>query len=124
MCRERTLWIGDAVVLILVTAAGFFTHGTQAHVGRMALTATLTVGTWFLAAWPLNLMRFPQARQGFWWLRLVWAAALATPLALTLRAWILMQPLAPLFAPAAFAFNALGVFLWRLLVAWRCPVQG
>ncbi len=123
MCRNQTLWIGDAVVLALMTTIGFLVHGTQGQIGRLALTAVLAALAWYLAAGPLGLLRFPQARQGRWWLRLVWAEGLATPLALSLRGVLLMQPIAPMFVVAAFTFNTLGLFLWRLLVAWRCPAS-
>ncbi len=120
MCSKRALWIGDALVLFLITYIGFVTHGTQGYIGRWLLTAVLTLVAWYLAAVPVGLMDPEKAARKTGWLYVLWATLLSAPLALAARALLLHRAIPPTFPPAAAAFNGLAMLLWRGLFALRC----
>jgi hypothetical protein len=111
------LWLGDALVLALMTVAGFASHdllGPEGASGIRMLTTFLP----FLAAWLLvapHLGAFDRnhvtdARQ-LW--RPFWAMVLAAPLGAWLRGVWLGAPILPVFVAVVGGLNALALLVWR-----------
>lgn len=115
--QSRTLLIvGDIVTLTLVTAIGFATHGTLGTAGMRMLTTFLPLLiAWaavapFLGAYDLFQARDPRQ---LW--RVLWAAALAAPLAAWLRGVWLNAPILPVFVLVLASVGAAGLLIWRLI---------
>ncbi len=121
MCGKRALWLGDVLVLLIMTTVGFLVHGTLAQVARLALTAALVAAAWLAVAASLGLMEQTWIDIPRWWLRIVWAVVLAVPLALTVRGLLLRQDVNPMFPLAMSTFSSVGLLIWRGWFRYKCP---
>ncbi|MBM3121426.1 MAG: DUF3054 domain-containing protein [Chloroflexi bacterium] len=113
------LLLGDALVVLLTSLAGFAQHGElmTAGVGRVAATAVPFAVAWFLTApWLgcFDLDRMP--RLSYLW-RVPAAAVLAAPLGAVLRGLWLEAPVLPIFAVVMAAVLGAGMLVWRVLAA-------
>jgi len=111
---QRFSWLplsGDAAALLVVTAVGFAAHG-ELHTAawRMAATFLPLLLGWLLAGGALGCFRRTACRP----LRLLWAVALAVPLAAWLRGLWLARPVPPVFVLVLGGFTALALGVWRL----------
>ena len=114
---------GDALVLLLVTWAGFGTHGESIFTPRwLATFLPLCVG-WGLAAPWLGLYRPDMAVRAAQVWRVLVAMLLAGPLATWLRGLILNAPILPVFVIVLTGVAGLGMLLWRLLFTWIVNLQ-
>lgn len=113
------LIFGDGLVLALVTAAGFATHGTlQSAGGRLLATFIPLLAIWLLLAALLGQFRpefLNQPRQ-LW--RVVAAAALASLAAVFGRAAWTGGIITPLFVLILVATNTLTMLVWRALLVF------
>ncbi len=120
MNMKRTLILGDALALLLVTIIGFATHGETelAFLPRLAAAFVPLTLAWFLLAPWFGLFDESTIRDA----RQLWRPALtvlfAAPLAVILRAAWLNAAALPLFALIFGLTNALGMVLWRGLWLW------
>ncbi len=108
---------GDILTLILVTVAGFATHGTAATAGGRMFTTLIPLAlAWFLSGPFLgcyDLERASQPRQ-LW--RPFWAMALAGPLAAWGRALMLGNaPILPVFVLVLMGVGAFSLLAWRII---------
>ena len=108
------LLVGDALVLALMTIAGFASHDELGTAGVRMLTTFLP----FLVAWLLaaphigafNRNHVTDVRQ-LW--RPFWAMILAAPLAAWLRGAWLGAPILPVFVAVVGGLNAMAMLAWR-----------
>jgi hypothetical protein len=120
------LFIGDALVLALMTVVGFASHdliGSGGGTGLRMLTTFLP----FLAAWLLVAPHVGAFNPGYvtdtrqlW--RPFWAMVLAAPFGALLRGVWLGTPILPVFVVVVGGLNALALLAWRtvyLLIASR-----
>ncbi len=112
--EQRTLMIGDIVVLAITTAFGFANHGTLGSAGlRILATLVPLLTAWFLISPWLGVFdgtRVMDPRQ-LW--RPLLAMILSAPFAAFLRGAWLAQPILPLFVVVIGGFSALAVVSWR-----------
>ena len=117
MGRRPLLALGDGLVILLVTAVGFATHGElgTAPLGRLLATLLPLALGWALAAPWLGL--FDPAVTGsprmLW--RPAYAMLLAGPLAAFLRGVALNSVILPIFVAAFTLSSAFAMTLWRAL---------
>jgi asparagine N-glycosylation enzyme membrane subunit Stt3 len=116
--RRAILLLGDILVLAVVTAVGFASHGTLDSAGTRMLTTFLPVlAAWFMTA-PLLGVYDPQ-RAADWrqlW-RPFWAMVLAGPMAALLRGFWLNSPILPVFVVVLGGISAMSILGWRLIYA-------
>jgi len=116
--RRAILLVGDILVLAVVTAVGFASHGTLGSAGTRMLTTFLPVlAGWFMTA-PFLGVYDPQ-RAADWrqlW-RPFWAMVLAGPMAALLRGFWLNSPILPVFVVVLGGISALSILSWRLIYA-------
>lgn len=116
---ERRAAVGDAVVLVLVTVAGFATHLTLDAFWRMAITVVGSLLAWFLVAPLLGV--FSEANilnpKELWRVGLAWV--IAAPLATFLRGLALARDIPPAFVVVVILVNGFSLVAWRLLLGWR-----
>ena len=116
------LFVGDAIVILLITIAGFISHGEGSAVLRMLTTfLPLCVG-WGFAATVLGLYETQLAtdlRQAW---RSIFAALLGVPLAAWLRGIWLNSPILPIFVGVLFAVTAVSLTFWRSI--WALIIKG
>jgi asparagine N-glycosylation enzyme membrane subunit Stt3 len=116
--RRAILLAGDILVLAVVTAVGFASHGTLGSAGARMLTTFLPVlAGWFMTA-PFLGVYDPQ-RAADWrqlW-RPFWAMLLAGPMAALLRGFWLNSPILPVFVVVLGGISALSILGWRLIYA-------
>ena len=111
------LLAGDALILGIVTVAGFASHGTLGTAGQRMLTTFLPL----LIAWILiapHLGVFNRELLADWrqlW-RPFWAMILAAPLATFLRGAVLGSPILPIFVVVLGGISALALLAWRVVV--------
>lgn len=114
MNKSSLLWIGDVLVIGLVTAIGFATHGTLQTAGWRFFTTfvPLTIA-WWLVAFPAGLMQVSATRKlsDLW--KPVWAGILTGPLAALLRSLWLGQAVVPVFTLVLTAVTSFGLLIWR-----------
>ncbi len=115
--------LGDAIVILLITVAGFASHGEGTAFLRMFTTfIPLCVG-WGLSAGMLGLYRTESRAD----LRRLWkpaaAALLGVPLATWLRGAWLGAPILPLFVLVLLAVTAVSMTAWRGVLAVLSRVQ-
>jgi len=112
--HKLALFAGDVVVLILVTAFGFASHGTLGTAGsRILATFIPLLIAWLLIAPHLGV--FDPSKAVDWrqlW-RPFWAMVLAGPMAAFLRGVWLNAPIQPLFVVILGGVSALGLLAWR-----------
>jgi hypothetical protein len=110
------LFIGDAIIIAIVTIIGFASHDTLGTAGfRMLTTFVPVVIAWVLIAphfrvYDLNIVS--QVRD-LW--RPPWAMVLAAPMAAFLRGAWLRTPIAPIFVVVIGGVNAIAILLWRVI---------
>lgn len=111
------LWMGDLIVISLVTLVGFASHGElQAAGWRMLTTFVPLVVAWFVVGLPVGLFDVDHAlASGKLWFPL-WGAVLAGPLAVLIRSLLLgMRPIVPAFALVITGVFGLAILVWRLV---------
>lgn len=115
LSTDALLYTGDALALVLLTVAGFATHGELSTAGtRMLSTYVPLAVAWALTAPWLGLYREATVRDARQLWRPVWAAVLATPLAALLRSlWLGEGIVLPIFVLALGATTAGVMLLWR-----------
>ncbi len=120
MAQPRYLWtlfIGDALAVLIVSMIGFATHRESVLTPRLLATFLPVSAAWALQAPWLGLYRRELALN---W-RQAWRAALAmllaAPLAAFLRGLVLNQSIVLAFVTALGISAALGMALWRLAYA-------
>ena len=123
--RRAILLAGDILVLAVVTAVGFASHGTLGSAGARMLTTFLPVlAGWFMTA-PFLGVYDPQ-RAADWrqlW-RPFWAMLLAGPMAALLRGFWLNSPILPVFVVVLGGISALSLLGWRLIYALLATRKG
>ncbi len=124
MAANRTLlppWalrLGDAVVLLAVTFAGFASHDEGLAGGRWLTTYVPLLIAWGLVApWLGNYRPEVWRRPAQAW-RALLAMVLAAPLVGFLRAVLLGGVVIPIFVVALGGISALALTAWRLVWAW------
>jgi len=128
--RLTFLILGDLLIVLGTTLAGFANHGElqPAAFDRMAATFIPFAAAWFLTApWLGCFDRRATATLMQLW-RPVLAALLAAPLGAMLRGLWLNAPVLPVFAVVMGAVLGAAMFAWRLLAAAflqrRLPTAG
>ena len=117
---KRTLIMGDALALAIITVIGFASHGETAisFVPRMFTTFIPLVVSWFLIAPWLGTFDAQITSN----LKQIWrpplAMLLAAPMVSFLRAALLNSTALPLFTLILGGSAALGMFIWRGVYAW------
>ncbi len=111
--------LGDSIVLALITAAGFATHGTLQDAGaRLVATYIPLLAVWLLAASLLGGFK-PESLEKPGQL---WRAALAAILASLAAAWGRAAwtggALVPIFVLVLAATNTLAMLAWRGLLVF------
>jgi len=116
---QRSVIIGDAVVLVVMTIIGFASHGTLDAVGRLVLTLAGALVAWGLVAPWFGLFeeRIIHDHRAGW--RVAWAWALAGPAAAYMRDGILNRPIPVVFVTVTIVTNGLALVVWRYAFAWR-----
>ncbi len=118
---RAVLWtaVGDALVLLGVSLAGFATHQSNPAGGRLLAMVVPLLAAWGLTAFLGGLYQPGQITwQGTAW-RAVLAGMAAGPLAAVLRGlWLGGAPVVPVFALVLSGTTALGMGLWRILAMW------
>lgn len=129
---RRTFWlaVGDILLILIVSIAGYLNHyaGREVFSLRWLSTFIPLCLTWWAAA-GLSGLYSEQARGAPW--QAAWraglAAGLAAPSAAMLRGLYLGAAVAPVFMLVLSAFSALGFGLWRGFWSWwmgRRPTDG
>lgn len=116
--RHWKLLVGDALAIALAVLYGLQFHQTEGQiVQRFALTFLPWTLAWLSTAPAIGLYRqsdFSVTQTGL----ILWAMALASPLAGLLRAVWLASTVLPLFVLIMGAVSAAAIILWRLLYFW------
>ena len=115
MNRRRLLVLGDGLVILLVTAVGFATHGElgTAPLSRLLSTLLPLALGWALAAPWLGLFDpLVSASPRMLW-RPAYAMLLAGPLAAFLRGVALNSVILPIFVAVFTLSAAFAMTLWR-----------
>lgn len=117
---ELILYIGDAVVVALLTLVGFASHnelGTAFFLRMLAMFVPLTLAWFLLAPWfGLFQPEIISNPKQLW--RPVFVMAFAAPLAVVIRGLILNAAILPIFAVVLGATSALGMVIWRGLFSF------
>ena len=116
--RRAILLAGDILVLAVVTAVGFASHGTLGSAGSRMLTTFLPIlAAWFMAAPFLGAYDPQRAADWHQLWRPFWAMVLAGPMAALLRGFWLNSPILPVFVVVLGGISALSILGWRLIYA-------
>ena len=110
------LFIGDVIIIAIVTMIGFASHDTLATAGfRMLTTFVPVLFAWLLIAPHLDVYNIDKVEKirDLW--RPPWAMVLAAPMAAFLRGAWLRTPIAPVFVVVIGGVNAIAILLWRVL---------
>jgi hypothetical protein len=116
MARPKlSLYLGDAVAILLVTLIGFITHNETdlSFLPRFLAAFVPLVLAWFLLASWFGLFEHEIISNPKQLWRPVFAMAFAGPFAAVLRSLILNTAILPIFALVLAATSAFGMFLWR-----------
>ena len=115
---QRNALIGDVLVLVLLTVAGFASH-RELDAGLRMLTTLLP----FLLAWVWVVPWFGLYDQATltdfrrtW--RVPWAGSAAIPLGAFLRGVLLNRPILPIFVLVFLGLSSLVFTLWRAVYAF------
>ena len=115
--RLRSAIIGDAVVLVAITAAGFLTHSTLDETWRLAITTLGVLLAWALVApWYGAFSTIVLTRPTAVW-RVGWAWAIAAPVAGFIRALVLGVAVSATFVLVLVAVNGVVMVAWRATFA-------
>ena len=111
------LLAGDAIVLALVTVAGFATHQVLgAPLWRILTTFLPLLLGWLLAGWSLGVFDLEQAKKSSQLWRPLYAMLLAGPFATWLRSVMLGQGVVMTnFVFVMSGLSALALLAWRVL---------
>jgi hypothetical protein len=112
------LLLGDAVVLVAVTLAGFANHNSSLSDGRWLTTFVPLVISWGLVSPWLGNYRPETWRSPAQVWRALLAMVLAAPMAGFLRAILLNGVVIPIFVVALGGVAALTLTAWRLIWAF------
>ena len=114
--HPAVLLVGDTLVLVLVTLAGFASHRTLGSAGGRILATFIPFwAAWLFVAYPIGLFDPARAVQfGQLW-RPLWAMALAAPLGSWLRGLWLNAPVQPVFVAVMLAVGGAAFLAWRLV---------
>ena len=110
------LLIGDTITVLMVTIAGFVSHGTLLTAGsRVLATFIPLLAAWLFIAPFVGLYDIKKTGnpKSLW--RPIYAMIVAAPFAAWLRGLILSAPIMPVFVAVMVAVGALGIFLWRAI---------
>ena len=114
--RTLVLYVGDIVMIVVVTLIGFASHGTLSEAGsRMLTTFAPMLVSWFLAA-PFLGLYDPEKNTDYrelW--RVVLAGIFAAPLAALLRGILLNAPIHAVFVLVLGGASILGMLIWRIV---------
>lgn len=115
---QRKVLIGDVVVLVLLTVAGFAAHLTLDAFGRMTVTAVAGLLGWaavapFLKVYDEDVISDARA---LW--RVAWAWLLAAPLATFLRGMALDRDIPWQFILVTIGINGFALVTWRIAFGW------
>jgi hypothetical protein len=111
------LLVGDALVLLAVTLAGFGNHNSSLAGGRWLTTFLPLVIAWGLVAPWLGNYSIRFWHQPFQAWRALLAMVLAAPIAAFLRAVLLTSTVVPIFVVALGGVAALSMTAWRVFWA-------
>jgi hypothetical protein len=116
---ERRAAVGDAVVLVVLTVAGFATHMTLDAFWRMIVTALGSLLAWYPIGVFMGVFREHNimSPRELWRVALAWIYA--APLATFLRGLILGRDIPPAFVVVVILINGFGLIAWRLGLGWR-----
>lgn len=116
---QRSVIVGDVVVLTLLTVAGFATHLTLDAFGRMLVTAVSGLLAWAAVAPFLGVYneQFIQTPGAVW--RVGWAWLLAAPLATFLRGVLLNRDIPWVFVLVTILTSGFALVAWRIGYGWR-----
>ena len=110
------LLLGDVVVLVLVTLAGFARHNElETGVPRMPATFLPWLLAWLLVAPALEAFDIQRARQPNQLWRPFYAMILTSPLAALFRAIWLETTIVPVFVVVFGGISTLAMLAWRAL---------
>jgi len=115
--KYKTLILGDALTLLIVTIIGFTTHGEAnlSFLPRMAAAYFPLIISWFAIAPWFGLFN-PETASDF---KQLWRPALAMifagPLAVIVRGLILNVPVIPIFSVVLSITSAFGMVVWRAI---------
>jgi len=115
---QRRALIGDVVVLVLMTVAGFATHLTLSDFARMMVTGVTALTAWAAVAWFMGVYRIAviQDPRATW--RVGWAWLIAAPLATFLRGAVLARDIPPVFVIVVILTNGFALVAWRIYLGW------
>ena len=123
--RRAILLAGDILVLAVVTAVGFASHGTLGSAGTRMLTTFLPIlAGWFMTAPFLGAYDPQRAADWHQLWRPFWAMVLAGPMAALLRGFWLNSPILPVFVVVLGGISALSILGWRLIYALLAARKG
>jgi hypothetical protein len=112
---KRTLFLGDTLVLVLVTIYGFATHGEIGNFIRMLTTFIPLTFSWFILAPFFGLYDENLASQISQLWRVILAMIAVVPLAAWLRGLWLQTPILPIFVLVLGVVCIIAMLLWRSL---------
>lgn len=112
---KRTLILGDALVLVLVTIYGFATHGEIENLIRMLTTLLPLTISWFFLAPFFGLYDETLASQINQLWRVILAMIAVVPLAAWLRGLWLQSSILPIFVLVLGGVSIIAMLLWRAL---------
>ncbi len=117
--RLTILILGDLLVVLVTTLAGFANHGEMqtAAFDRMAATFLPFAAAWFLVAPWLGCFDARRMMEPAHMGRAPLAAVLSAPLGAVLRGLWLGAPVVPVFAVVMGAVLGAAMFVWRLVAA-------
>ena len=120
---ERRAAVGDAVVLVVLTVAGFATHMTLDAFGRMVVTVLGSLIAWYPIGAFLGVFeeRNIQNPRQLWRVALAWV--FAAPLAAFIRGLVLWRDIPPAFVVVVILANGFALVMWRLLLGWQSATR-
>ena len=112
---RQILYVGDAIALLVVTLAGFITHGETdlSFLPRFLATFVPLVLAWFLLAPWFGLFEPEVASNPKQLWRPLLAMLFAAPLAVVVRGLLLNAAILPIFAIVLAVTSAFGFAIWR-----------
>ncbi len=110
------LILGDGLVILAVTIAGFANHGTLLSAGSRIFTTIIPLALAWTAVAPLmGAYRYETVSDARMLWKPFWAMVVAGPFAAFLRSVLLGgTPILPLFVVILGGFGAIGILVWRL----------
>lgn len=111
------VWVGDLVVIGLITLYGFASHGELQEAGlRLLSTFIPLLLAWLIVGLPAGLFDALRALQASQLWRPFWGMLIAGPLAVLLRSTMLeFRPILPTFAFVLTGVSAVAIMGWRIV---------